>query len=126
MGNHRKQNEQQTYPGGMPIEQNQHIHRHLDGGPHRLHNMYHICMIYHFVIIKANLLFPITAAWHQFLDPNQIATVICDLFLTIGSGPGKIAPDPDFNRTAETSLLFRKSIAPMMTNKAGGPDGDKC
>ncbi len=34
--NNRKQNEQQTNPDGMPTEQIQHIHRHLDGGPHRL------------------------------------------------------------------------------------------
>ncbi len=54
--NNRKQNEQQTNPGGMPTEQI-YIHRHLDGGPHRLqtcqlrlyfgpstlHNMYHVC-----------------------------------------------------------------------------------
>jgi len=34
--NKKKQNEQQNNPGGMPTEQNQYIHRHLDGGPHRL------------------------------------------------------------------------------------------
>jgi hypothetical protein len=43
-----------TNPGGIPTDQNQHIHRHLDGGlqtceqrlyfgPSTLHNMYHVC-----------------------------------------------------------------------------------
>jgi hypothetical protein len=54
--NNRKQNEQQSNPDGKPTEQNQHIHRHLIGGPHRLqtgqqrtylgpstlHKMYHV------------------------------------------------------------------------------------
>ncbi len=35
--NNRKQREQQNNPGGMPTEQNQYIHGHLSGGPHRLH-----------------------------------------------------------------------------------------
>ena len=37
--NYRKQNEQQTYPGGMPTEHHQHKHRQLDGGTHRLRSV---------------------------------------------------------------------------------------
>ncbi len=57
--NNRKQNEQQANPGGMPTEQNQHLHRpkwrptsltvqtcqqRFYLGPSTLHNMYHVCI----------------------------------------------------------------------------------